>query len=324
MRVNNAAFVSKYNTVTNQLGLHIDTPGCAIAWAMELYEKGIITKEDTDGIELTWGNEEAILQLLPKIAYREGFGDILDGYPLRAVEKLGRGSEIYASSVKGMTGRGTGIEGSLEWLLGLAVSTRGRDHLTGTPTWCQLIGVNSRKLQEAVAEYGKKRYGDSKLTAELWHFTPKKALLVYDQENIYALCDMTGVCKFASEMVAFTTGYHQEDFAAILSAATGVDFTTEDLVKAAEREMLIERAFNAREGIRRIDDYPVPFHWQKKHNKPHPKYKDTKFPLTIEQYDELLDEYYRLRGCEMETGIPMMEKLNLLGLEDVEEDMARL
>ena len=134
---------------------------------------------------------------------------------------------------------------------------------------------------------------------------------------------MTGVCKFASEMGSFTTGYHLEDFAAILSAATGVDFTTEDMVKAAEREMLLERAFNAREGIRRVDDYPQVFHWQLKHNKPHPLYKDTKFPITIEQYDELLDEYYRLRGCDLQTGIPTREKLEQLGMKDVAADLAK-
>ena len=321
LSINNSAFVAKYNTVCNELGLHVDTPAVALHWAMQLYADGIITKKDTDGIELTWGNEEAILKMMHKMAYKEGFGDILDGYPVRAIEKIGRGSDVYASHVKGSFGCGSGIEYSLEWTLGLAVSTRGRDHLIGAPSFAFWAATALEKGGELVANYGQETYGDSRLTTDPWYFTPKKALLVYDQETVYTLCDMTGVCKFATTVCEFTKGYHLEDFAPILSAATGVDFTTEDMVRATEREMLIERAFNAREGVRRIHEYPQVFNWQLEHNAPHPFYKDAEFPLTIEQYDELLDGYYTLRGCDLETGIPTREKLEQLGMKDVAEDL---
>jgi aldehyde:ferredoxin oxidoreductase len=321
MGVDNRPFIAKYTTVCNQLGLHTDTPGCAIAWAMELYQDSIITREDTDGIELTWGNEEAILQMLHKIACREGFGDILDGYPLKAAEKLGRGSEKYASHVKGMTGRGSGVEGGIEWTLALAIATRGRDHLTGAPPLVHTIDLDG--MREPTAKYGQEKYGDSRITTEHWYLSPEKARYVYDTENTNALCDMTGLCKFASEFISFTTGYHLDDFAAILSAATGTKFMPDDVLRAAEREMLLERAFNAREGIRRIDDHPIAFYWQLKYNEPHPRYKDTELPITLEMYDKMLDAYYRVRGCDLETGIPTREKLEEVGLEDVADDLAR-
>jgi len=287
----NRAWTCKYTTVCNKLGMHVDHPGYAIAWAMQLYEDGIITKEDTDGIEVTWGNEEAILELMHKIAYKEGIGDILDEYPLKAAKRLGRGSEKYVEHVKGMSGRGPGVEGSIEWTLALAVATRGRDHLTGAPEWCWLSYMKDPKVKDAMAEFGQKEYGNSRLITDHWYYTPEKSRLVYDTENTFALCDSTGICKFASEQCTFTGGYHKADFATLLSAATGVDFTTEDVTRAAERKMLVERAFNAREGIRR--------------------------------YDKLLDEYYRLRGCDVETGISTKGKLEKLGMKNVAAGLAK-
>lgn len=319
--VANAAFVCKYNTLCNQLGLHIDNPGCAIAWAMELYKEGIITKKDTEGIELTKGNEEAILKMMHKIAYREGIGDILDGYPLKAAEKLGRGSLAYVDHVKGMTGRGTGLESSLEWSFALATATRGRDHLISAPSASYIMDVEG--MREPAERFGERRYGDRRVTTEPWFISPKKAKYVYDYENIYALCDMTGVCKFASEMTLFTEGYHMEDFARLLSLATGVNFTEDDLIKAEQRQILLERAYNARRGIRRIDDYPIVFYWKLKYNEPHPRYGKRKLPVTIKEWDSILDEYYKLRGCDLETGIPTRVKLEQLGLKDVANDLAK-
>ncbi|MFC1965201.1 aldehyde ferredoxin oxidoreductase family protein [Chloroflexota bacterium] len=319
--VDSRAFICEYNNMCNKLGLHTDTPGCAIAWAMQLYKDGIITKEDTDGIELISGNEDAIMEMMHKIAYREGFGDILDGYPLKAAEKLGRGSDLYASHTKGMTGRGPGVEGSLEWTLALAVATRGRDHLTGAPNLSHIVDIEG--WGEAAAKFGEKVYGESRLTTDSKYISPRKALLVYDRENIFAMCDSIGCCKFASENTAFTTGWHFPDFANALSLLTGMNFTTEGLLKAAESEMLLERAYNAREGIRRIDDYPMAFYWRLKHNEPHPKYDEAKLPFSLEIFDMALDEYYRLRGCDLETGIPTRERLEQVGLKDMADSLAK-
>ena len=145
---------------------------------------------------------------------------------------------------------------------------------------------------------------------------------MYDNENISALCDMTGVCKFASERSLIIEGVHLEDFSRLLSAATGIDFSPSDLVEAAERELLLERAFNARVGIRRIDDYPHAFYYQLKYGKEHPRYDYSTFKFSLQDYDKLLDEYYRLHGCNQE-GIPTREKLESLALRDVADDLER-
>ncbi|MBI2860097.1 MAG: aldehyde ferredoxin oxidoreductase family protein [Chloroflexi bacterium] len=318
--INDPAFVATYNTICNQLGLNVDVPGNAIAWAMELYSRGIITKEDTDGVELTRGNEEAVLTLVDKIARKEGFGAVLDTYPLRAAEAVGRGSERYAAHVKGAPSRGTGIELSWEWTLGLAVATRGRDHLTGSPC-ITTPGLNEELTGDMLGKLGQERYGDPRVIAEAWYYSPQKARFVYDQENVYACHDMTGICKYMGAMCLYVSGMNYQDFASLLTAATGIDYTAEDMVRAGERQLLMERAFNAREWVRRIDDHPFPLYWKLKTGEVHPDYKyGGQFE---ESYERLLDEYYRLRGCELETGIPTGEKLREMGLEAIAEDLAR-
>ncbi|MFC1592553.1 aldehyde ferredoxin oxidoreductase family protein [Candidatus Omnitrophota bacterium] len=331
-QINNSAFVCNFNNICNQLGMHTDSPGMAMAWAIELYRDGIITKEDTDGIEVVPGNEEGYLELIYKMVKKEGFGAIMDAYPLRAVEMLGRGSDLYMAHVKGMHSRGAGIAQSSVWTLGLAVATRGRDHLVGAPLetslsydWRYLGGPDKQKAMEVLKQIGKERYDDPEIFLESrrWSVEPAKAKNIFDTENICTLGDMTGVCKFVTTRTLFQYGANFEDFANFLSAATGVDFSADDMVKATEREILLERAFNAREGIRRVDDYPYPFYYQLKYWKEHPRYDYKGFPITLGNYDKLLDEYYKVRGCDLETGIPTKAKLEEVGLRDVADDLEK-
>ncbi|MFC1964624.1 aldehyde ferredoxin oxidoreductase family protein [Chloroflexota bacterium] len=320
--INNAAFVCKYNTMCNQLGLHIDTPGMAIHWAFKLYQDGIITKEDTDGLELVWGDEDVVTELVRKIAYREGIGDILQAYP-NSADRIGKGAELYISHVKGAPHQSAGMDLSFGFALELSVSTRGRDHLTGlageldTPTGVDKI------TDELLARTGKEKYGDSNMFLEPWSDSLAKAHEIYDNENAHMICDQLGTCKILGNHGFYFGGFQMSDFARMLSMVTGVDFSEQDLVKSSERELLLERLFNAREGIRRVDDYPHAFHWLKKHGEPHPRYDYKTFPMTIEQYDRMLDEYYKWRGCDLETGIPTKEKLAEVGLGDVAADMTK-
>jgi aldehyde:ferredoxin oxidoreductase len=106
-----------------------------------------------------------------------------------------------------------------------------------------------------------------------------------------------------------------------LSAITGDTYTDAHLVDAAKRVIALERCYNAREGIRRIDDYPFYLWWKKKHGAPHPIYTGEQIPLTEERYDRILDEWYAIRGCDIETGIPGFEELMRCGLENVAEDL---
>lgn len=321
--IENMAFIAKINTLCNQLGVHVHAPLHSVGWAMQLYQDGIITKEDTDGLELVKGNEEAVLELTHKIAYKEGFGAILDGYPVRAAEKLGRGSDLYISHGKGHTDQNwtRGMDG-LRPVLGSAVCTRGYDIHLGAQSQTQ-PSTREQYPDKHLRKLGKERYNDPEAFLRPFSPDPLKAREVYDNEITYALCDMAGTCHFASHQTFITEGVHNEDFAQLMSTATGIDFSVDDLVKAAERKCLLERSFNAREGIRRIDDYPYPFYYQLKYGKEHPRYDYSKFPYSIKEYDKVLDEYYRLRGCDLETGIPTREKLESLGMKDVAEDLAR-
>ncbi|MBI4188268.1 MAG: hypothetical protein HY529_03570 [Chloroflexi bacterium] len=322
-KVDNVEFFCKFNETCNQLGVHVQVPFHAFQWAMQLYKDGIITKEDTDGLELTPGNEEVFFKLLHKIAYKEGFGEILDGYPVRSAEKLGRGSDLYISHGKGHTDHGWehGM-GGLRAVLGNAVATRGYDHLTGAQSQT-VPGSRREHSDEHLRTMGRERYGDSEAFFRPNTPDPIKAMEVYDDEIAYALCDMTGTCHFASHQTFITEGLQNEDFARLMSTATGIDFSVDDVVKAAERKCLMERAFNAREGIRRIDDYPYPLYYKLKYGKEHPHYDYSKFEWGMEEFDKVLDDYYRLRGCDLTTGIPTREKLESLGLKDVADDLTR-
>ncbi len=321
-----AAFLCRVNNLCNQLGVNLDSLGAAINWAMTLYEAGIITKADTDGLEVTWGNEDVMLELLRKMAYKEGFGELLDTHPVRAAQRLGRGSEKYATHTKGLYAgmAGTGIGTSLAYTLALNVATRGFDHLVGGPT---IYSLGMREewgiTREYLSKLGQERYNDPNSLTEPWSADAVKAQVVYEFENLCAICDMTGVCKFASWWALSLTGLGMADFSKLLSVTTGLNFAEEDLVRAAEREFMLERAYNAREGIRRVHDYPFSLRWQLEHGEPHPIYDHRMLPVKFEDYDMVLDEYYSLRGCDLKTGIPTRAKLEKLGLKDVADDMEK-
>ena len=167
-----------------------------------------------------------------------------------------------------------------------------------------------------MANLGQQRYGDAKIFTERWAARPKTAQTVYDAESNGAIFDATGVCKWA-RLVGMTT----QDFSELLTAATGEVFTAEDLVETSHRGFALERAYNAREGIRRIDDYPFSLRWQLEHGEPHPLFTAEETPITLKDYDTVLDEYYRLNGYDLQTGIPLRPKLEELGLKDVADDL---
>jgi aldehyde:ferredoxin oxidoreductase len=325
-KTRSAEFLCKYNNLCNQLGLNVSSVGPAVIWAMELWKAGIITKADTDGIEITEGNEDAILELARKMAYKEGFGEILSDYPVGAAQKLGRNSDQYAAHTKRMQtwGVGPGIGTSLVYTLALNVATRGFDHLTGgpsiyTPNFRDEFGITN----ELLAKLGQERYGDPKIFIEPWVLKPKKAQVVYDFENLMGMADINGICKFATWYNMPVAGIGMKDFADLLSLATGESFSSEDLVKVARRSFALERAYNAREGIRRIDDYPFFLWWQLKHGEPHPIFGNQQNPVNLEVYNAILDDYYKLRGCDIKTGIPTATTLEELGLQDVADDLEK-
>jgi aldehyde:ferredoxin oxidoreductase len=320
-----APFLAKYNNLCNQLGLNVSSVGTAVIWAMELWKQGVIGPGDTDGIEIVPGDEEAVLELTRKIAYRDGFGSILADFPLEGARRLGRGSDQYAAHTKGqfawMPGHGIGI--TLIYTLALNVNTRGYDHLMGgmsilTPDLREEWGIT----RELLARLGEERYGDPAIFRDnTWSYHPQIVRAECDFEHMMVMADMAGTCKFATQYNQPVEGINLPDWSGYLSAATGVSFSDADLQEAAQRVIALERCYNAREGVRRLDDYPFFLWWQKKHGEPHPLYAETGVPFTAAEYDRILDEWYTARGCDLGTGIPTTAELVRCGLEDVADDL---
>ena len=290
-------FVVKWTNETNKLGVDCDGPAYAIAWAMELYERGILSKAELDGIDLKWGNQDAAFEMLNKIINRKGIGDLLaEGIEI-AAKKIGKGSEKYAYHIKGCrleidprTGWGTALSH--------ATSTRGADHLKGTP------------LSNAFGRWKNIPYDftdDSKLDY--------KAEAVIFFENLNAVVDSLGLCKNDTwTQSAECPGLYE--FAEMLTYATGVNFTAQQLLTAGERIYNIERAFNSKSSLTRDND-----------NIPDKFFTDpieTKLKvLDRQQFENLKDRYYELRGWDVATGHPTPEKLKELGLPEIALDLQK-
>jgi aldehyde:ferredoxin oxidoreductase len=269
------------------LGTDTISTGNCIGFACELFERGIITTEDTDGLELTWGNQAAFLTLIEKIGRREGFGELLGEGVVRAARRIGKGAEAYAMHAKGLELAGYEPRAVKGYGLSYATSNIGGSHMYGRPR-DELYG-----RLDPFAEEGK---GDS------------IALVQKEQ----AMDDSAIVCNFG------TSGLTREFLARLLLAATGIaEFGDAAYLdnKVGQRILCLERAFNVREGFDRKDDtLPTRMLTEPLQNAG---------PATgqvIRHLDTLLDEYYDALGYTRQ-GIPSREKLEELGLEEVAKDL---
>ncbi len=143
--------VMKGQALINQLGLNVDAVGAAMAWAYEAYERGLLTTAETDGLELRWGNAEAMLQLLELIATRRGIGDLLADGVAEAARKLGRGTESFAIHVKGQGLNEQSVRSHKGWALGIFTSTRGAGHLNGAAL-VERLGMDAKQAKEDIRE----------------------------------------------------------------------------------------------------------------------------------------------------------------------------
>jgi len=321
MEVADAAFVCAYNNRCNQLGLDVMHTGAVISWAMRLFKNGVINREDTGGVDLMPGNADAVFTMMDQMAANRDFGKLLGAGEIVAAAAIGRGADKYVSHAKGYPSFGAGFMSSVKTTLAHAIATRGNDHLTGSPG-IETPNRQAEMTNEILTELGKERYGDPDFfTDSSWGYRPKYPLRVRDVEDRYSICDMTGTCKFAGREVLLVKGIGIPDFAELLAAATGVDFTPTEVKQIADREMVLERAYNARAGIRRIDDYPHALRWELEYGECHPHYDRARYRMSLDDFSLLLDEYYRLRGCAQETGIPTPDTLGKLGLADIAADL---
>jgi aldehyde:ferredoxin oxidoreductase len=270
--------------------------GASIAFAMELYEKGILTKNDTD-LDLTWGNSDSMIEMINRITYRRGLGNILAEGVKRAAQKIGKGSEYYAMHIKGQ--EIPSQDGRSQQSMGLAqaTSSRGADHLKGFPTIDEM-GYPTEALY---------RYGEQYLPEIVDGIQTKyKAMVVKDGEDFGTVIDSSGICKFGT---FFPPALYWDRIATGLSLVTGFDLNTIRLKRIGERIVNLQRMFNVREGITKKDDTQPKRLLVEKSPSP------GRAKGHVVYLKQMLDDYYRLRNWDTETGIPNPEKLKELSLE---------
>ena len=293
LEIDDPEAVAYLNLLCDLYGLDTISAGVTIGWAMEAYEKGLLTKEDTDGLELKFGNVEAAAEALRKMAYREGkLGELLADGSKAASEKLGKGSDKFAIHVKGLELPAYDVRGIKGMALAIAVSYRGACHLTAGVYGTELVGK------------WWKFEGIDRLSAE------QKGFEVKMHEDLMQVYDATGICKFSRHM------FFLEGIPELLKAVTGIEFSNSDLITAGERIYNLAKAFNVREGFTRKDD-TLPYRIT---HEPIPKGKSAGAYVSEEELEHMLDEYYMARGWSKE-GIPTKAKLVSLDLEDVAEEI---
>ncbi|MEJ2716389.1 MAG: aldehyde ferredoxin oxidoreductase family protein [Deltaproteobacteria bacterium] len=279
------------NNLCNEYGLDTISTGSTIAFAMECFEKGILTPEETEGLEIRFGQADVVVELIHKIAKREGIGNLLAEGTRRMAEKLGRGSEDFAMNVKGLElpaydCRATKITG-----LGFATANRGGDHITAYVQGPTFIDIPFLIVPESTIE-------DPMIE------NPKEAKVVKDLEDALTVFDAIGACKFMGMALM------AEDVIPVIEHATGWDFDENEFRQAGERIFNLSRAFNVREGCSRADD-TLP-----KRLLDEPLPDGPAQGLTVD-LEPLLDAYYESRGWDKQTGVPTVAKLRELSLGDI-------
>jgi len=288
------------NHLVNKYGLDTLETGGLIAWAMELYEKGILNDKQTDGLKLEWGDENVVFELIRKIALREGFGSTLaDGFK-NAVAKIGQDSEYYAIQVKGMSNLHSDERPTPSFALGIATATRGADHLRSRPA-IDLYGLPEELLKEVY---------EGSVSSDYTSYEGKSRMIWW-QERLYAVTDSLGTCKFQTMFLAVHAPKWDE-YSKLIRLTTGMEFSKAQLMEIGERIYTLERLFNLREGFTRKDD-----------NLPERYFKEpTPIGLPVArgkkidkaQFEKMLDEYYALHEWDRQ-GVPKKETLERLGLD---------
>lgn len=282
------------NNLCNEYGMDSIETGNIIAFAMDLYDKGIISQEDTGGLELSWGNICAMEELIHQIANRNTpFGDNLAKGIQIAPKMIGKGAEQYAYHVKGLSMTIMDPRGYKGAGLGYAVGSRGSDY-----TNVYARPESSYSPQRALKEFGTEKAANRLLE-------DGKAAMVKQCMSASAVIDSLGVCKIP--VFSISDDFNLDLIAKIVSAISGDDYTGKDLLKIGERIVNAERLFNFRFGATAKDDrLPEKFLKEPVQNGP--------CEGSVIDLEPMLREFYALMGWDND-GAVSKEKLKELGLE---------
>ena len=284
--------VALANSLCNRYGLDTISTSAVIAFGMELFERGILSLEDTGGIELRFGNADAMLDMIHQIAHRQGLGAILAGGVREAARRIGKGAEQYAIHVKGLEVAYHDPRAFFSMAVNYATGVRGACHLEAATYW-NGYGVKHPDLGYS-APVPRHESGEANVK------------LCYDYQNYAGVFNPLGLCKF---MIKGSLG--PERLTALVNAALGWDWSTQDVLETGDRLFQLKRLINVRLGVTAKDDrLPARFTQE-------PRPTGTSAGA-LPDMSVMLPLYYSLRGWDSE-GRPTQERLRRLGIPYVEE-----
>lgn len=298
------------NHLVDQFGMDNLETGSLISWAMELYEKGIITSKQTDGLDLRWGNDDAVIEMIERICYRKGWlGDTLADGGIPASKKIGKKSFDYLIQVKGMSNLHSDERATPGLALNIATASRGSDHLRSRPAidLYHLPQDVLRKIYSNPVAY------DGPLSSEHTEYTGKP-WQVFWHENCYMGVDSLGICKYHTTFLGATLP-NFEDWSKVLYYNTGLEMTPEEIWQVARRNNMLERLFNLREGLTRNDLEKGDMLNHRYFDEPCRRGAIDVVGRVIdkEKFIKMIDELYEHKGLDSD-GVPKPETLKELGL----------
>ncbi len=299
--------IAKANEICNKYGMDSISCGATIAWAFESFNEGKLTLEDTDGLDLTWGNAASMVKLTEKIAKRDGFGDLLAEGSKRAAKKIGRGTEAFLITFKGQEAPAHMPQVKRSLAIIYATNPFGADHQSHEHD--PVIEADLEYYTDRMAVLG---FGEAQEARSL---SDEKIRFTAASQRMYSAMDSLNLCQFVYGPAWQL--YGPEDMVEAVRTVTGWDDVSfEELQKVGERRINMMRAFNAREGIDRKSDV-LP----EKLFKPLKGGVSDGWKIDREEFDAALDTYYEMCGWEVKTGIPTRSKLHELDLDWVADQL---
>ncbi len=286
------AAIARANQLCNAYGLDTISCGVTISWAMECFERGLLTAADTGGIELRFGDASAMVHVVELMGKREGFGELLGEGSRRASERIGRGTEQYAMHVKGLeipmheprVKHGLGV--------GYVASPTGADHMHN---------FHDRDFSSDAGIASLKAFGILE-PLPFDDLSAEKMQLGFVATMWRTLHNVLGMCVFAAML------YDNDHFLETVRAITGWETSLYELLRVGERAYTLGRAFDVREGVVGHDELPQRFF------EPFAEGTSEGQPLPEERFAEARSVFYRLLGWDAASGIPEAWKLHALGV----------
>lgn len=284
--------IAKANEICNAYSLDTISCGMAVAFGMECYEAGLLTKKDTGGLDLRFGNGKALVECVQMIAERRGIGDLLAEGPTRAAKKIGKGAEQFVIDVKGQPLPMHECRTRHGQALGYAVSPTGADHVHNF--WDG--GMARSPLGEDLKSLGIYR------TVPQTELNPAKVAAYKVVTNWSWIHNHLGNCCFIP--------WDKDQIVSLVRTITGFETNVHELLKVTERGLAMARAFNMREGFTRADDVLPP-----RMRMPHKTKTINEKPIDPEVLDENLTTFYAMMGWDPKTGKPTLATLQELDIE---------